>query len=183
MMAMSKVELFSELPTIVGEHLTIRPLEASDASALQEFIDTERNYPYIPAYLFEMNHGTALDVIEDVYKDLFLDKESIILGVYLGGWEFCGLAEIYGYRPEAHKVSLGARFHERYWNRGIATEVLHLMVEYLYNETDCDLITVSVMVENEPSNRIAEKNGFIFTTVAEEDWGFGYLVEVNKYFC
>ena len=178
---MSRRKLFSEVPYIKKGRIELRALGLQDEESLSELVRSPRVYRYLPTFLFEKQYEDIRYVISHLY-DICM-KESIILGVYLGGWEFCGLAEIYGYRPEAHKVSLGARFHERYWNRGIATEVLHLMVEYLYNETDCDLITVSVMVENEPSNRIAEKNGFIFTTVAEEDWGFGYLVEVNKYFC
>ena len=33
-------------------------------------------------------------------------KESIILGIFQDG-AFCGLAEMYGYRDEIHKISVG----------------------------------------------------------------------------
>ena len=36
-----------------------------------------------------------MDVIRHLYDECF--KESIILGVFMEG-DFCGLAEIYGYR-------------------------------------------------------------------------------------
>ena len=64
-------------------------------------------------------------MIGGLYTECF--GESIILGVYLREDErFCGLAEIYGYRSEIHKASIGYRLLEAYWGQGIATRTLRL---------------------------------------------------------
>jgi ribosomal-protein-alanine N-acetyltransferase len=109
-------------------------------------------------------------VIEHLYDECF--QESIILGIFRDN-EFCGLAEMYGYREEIHKVSVGYRLLERKWGQGLASNALKLMIRYLEEATDIEIITASTMVENKASARVLQKNGFeLVTSGAEEDWGY-----------
>ena len=78
-------------------------------------------YRYLPTFLFEKNNGSAEKVIDKLYTECW--KKSMILGVFENG-EFCGLAEMYGFKDQIHKISVGYRFLERCWGRGIATETL-----------------------------------------------------------
>lgn len=48
-------------------------------------------------------------MIDHLYDECF--KESIILGIYMDG-RFCGIAELYGYKDEYHKVSPGRRSND-----------------------------------------------------------------------
>ena len=111
------------------------------------------------------------------YKKVLTNKYvatiiTVILGVFLGD-EFCGLAEMYGYRDPIHKISVGYRLLERYWGKGIAKEALGMMIEYLYDETDIEIITASTMVENQASANVLKKNGFQMVVHAvDEDWGY-----------
>lgn len=107
----------------------------------------------------------------------------MILGVYLKkGNEFCGLAEYYGYKDHIHKVSVGYRFLERQWGKGIAAETVSLMIGYLYEKTDIEIITASTMIENRASAHVLEKNGFSkVVSGAEEDWGYDHPVIVDKW--
>ena len=174
-----KKKLFSEIPYIHEGRITIRELTHDDAESLQEFMEEEKGFKYLPTFLFEMQYDDADQVIDLLYTECI--KESIILGVFVDG-DFCGLAEYYGYKDEIHKVSVGYRSLERYWGKGIATEALGLMVKYLYDETDIEIITASVMVENTGSNTVARKNGFsLVIHAAPEDWGFDAPVLVDKY--
>ena len=87
--------------------------------------------------------------------------------------DFCGLAEFYGYRDQLHKVSVGYRLLERHWGKGIATETLRLMLKYLQENTDIEIITASTMVENRASANVLIKNGFeLVSSGVGEDWGF-----------
>ena len=86
---------------------------------------------------------------------------------------FCGLAEMYGFKDPIHKISVGYRLLERYWGQGIATEALGLMIDYLYEQTDIEIITASTMVENAASANVLLKNGFTLVVHAVgEDWGY-----------
>ena len=98
------------------------------------------------------------------------------------GGEFCGLAEMYGFREELHKISVGYRLLERFWGKGIATEALGLMVSYLYGQTDMEIITASTMVENKASAKVLIKNGFdLVVSAADEDWGYDRPTAADKW--
>ncbi len=166
----AKKKLFSEIPYLKGKRLTLKRLTRADRSALQELVDSPRIYRYLPTFLFEQKYPDIGYVIDHLYDECW--KESIILGVFLGD-EFCGLAEMYGYRDPIHKISVGYRLLERYWGKGIAKEALGMMIEYLYDETDIEIITASTMVENQASANVLRKNGFQMVVHAvDEDWGY-----------
>ncbi|MBQ1502341.1 MAG: GNAT family N-acetyltransferase, partial [Firmicutes bacterium] len=151
-----KKKLFSEIPYLESDRLILKGLTQDDAPALQELVDSSNVYRYLPTFLFEKQYADVRCVIDHLYDECW--KESIILGVFENGG-FCGLAEMYGYRDPVHKISVGYRLLERCWGRGIASAALGMMIDYLYNETDIEIITASTMVENQASARVLTKNG------------------------
>ena len=192
---MQRKELFTEIPYIEGERLTIKEITQADAPALQEMVDSEAVYRLEPSFLFEKKYDDVHYVIDHLYDEAF--KESIIMGIYLkdlvceddrpsgagqpeedgqsgGDGQFCGLAEFYGYRDDIHKVSIGIRLMERYWGMGIGAETLNMLVDYLYNETDIEIIAASSLPDNHGSAGILRKCGFdLVVHNGLEDWGFG----------
>ena len=57
------------------------------------------------------------------------------------------------------------------------------MSDYLFQETDIEIITASTMVENKASAHALEKNGFISThTVRKENWGHDDSTEAYTWF-
>ena len=172
-------KLFSEIPRLTGKRLVLRALEPPDAPALQELKNSPAVYRYLPTFLFEQKYEDPALVIERLYSEGF--AESIILGVFLDGG-FCGLAEMYGHRPEIRKISVGYRLLERCWGQGIATEALGLLVRYLYGETDIEIITASTMIENGASASVLRKNGFTLVVHAVgEDWGYEQPTIADKW--
>ena len=162
--------LFSRIPDLRGERLTIRALTIQDAPALQELMDSPEVYRYLPTFLFEKKYKDAAEVIARLYVECL--KESMILGIYQED-SLCGLIELYGFRDAFHKISIGYRLPERFWGKGIASEALKMMVDYLYSKTDIEIITASTMVENRASAKVLEKNGFeLVVHAAKEDWGY-----------
>ena len=180
---MQRKKLFSEVPHLETARLVLKRLEDEDAPSLDELCHSEAVYRYLPTYLFEQQFDDAHEAIDQMYKGLFERKESIIMGIFLKeGMRFCGLAEFYGFRDDAHKISMGYRLLERFWGQGIASEAVALMIAYLYDETDIELITASTMVENRASATVLEKNDFIYTTTADEDWGYEHPTLADKWF-
>lgn len=141
-------KLFSEIPELHGTRLCLRGLTMEDAADLRKLVDDPEVYRYLPTFLFEKKYPDVGDVIGHLYDECF--RESILLGVFLDS-EFCGLAEMYGYREPIRKISVGYRLLKRCWGKGIASEALGMMIDYLYNETDIEIITASTMVENRAS--------------------------------
>ena len=174
-----KKKLFSEIPTLQSQRLTLRKLEEKDADALYELAHNELVYRYLPTFLFEQKYEDIHKVIPLLYTECF--EQSIILGIFLKD-EFCGLAEMYGFKDHIHKVSVGYRLLPQYWGQGIATEALKLMTDYLLNETDIEIITASTMIENQGSANVLKKNGFTLVVHAVgEDWGYDEPTITDKW--
>ena len=172
-------KLFSEIPYIKSERLILRKIEETDAEGLSEMTRSPNVYRYLPAFLFEKKYEDIRYVIRHLYDECL--KDSIILGVFMEN-DFCGLAEIYGYREETHKASIGCRFLERCWGKGIATETVGVLVRYLTQEAGIEIITASTMVENKAIIPVVEKNDFLLAgSGVEEDWGYPQPTPVNKW--
>lgn len=172
-------KLFPEVPHIRGRHIVLKGLTGADAPALQEFVDDPRIYRYLPTFLFEKKYPDVHTVIGRLYTECL--EDSLILGVF-DEEGFGGLAEFYGYRADFRKISLGCRFAERCWGRGTGTETISLMLGYLRENTDIDIVTASTMVENIAPGKVLLKNGFSLVAHAvEEDWGFEKPAIVNKW--
>lgn len=171
-------KLFSEIPTIKGERVTLRAMTLDDADGLRELTEDEEVYRYLPTFLYEKQHDAEY-TIRHLYDECI--KSALILGVYVDG-EWCGLAEIYGYRAALHKVSVGNRLLRRWWGKGVSTEVLGLMTKYLLEETDVQIITASTMAKNQASANVMRKNGFrrLSYTVLEK-WGYTKPILTEKW--
>ena len=72
---MKKKKLFSELPTLTGDGITLRPLHIEDASALKELTEDNEVYRYLPTFLFEKKYENTEEVILRLYDEGL--KESI----------------------------------------------------------------------------------------------------------
>ena len=177
-------KLFTQTPVLENDRILLRGLEDADAEALGELARSDIVYRYLPTFLFERKYNDPHTVIKNLGAECFEPKESLILGVFLkDGMQFCGLAEFYGYKDAIHKVSIGYRLSESYWGKGIATQTVALMVDYLYTQTDIEIITASTMVENRASARVLEKNGFLMSVSgAPEDWGYPQPTPADKWF-
>ena len=177
--ARMKKKLFSELPVLKGERITLRPLDLSGADGLRELTQSAEVYRYLPTFLFEKKYDDAEKVIDRLYDECL--KESLILGVFMED-SFCGLAEIYGYRAPLLKASAGYRLLPRFWGQGIATETLGLLIEYILNETDVEIITASTMLENTASANVLKKNGLKrIAHAVPENWGYPHPVLTDKW--
>ena len=144
-------KLFSEIPLLQSERLTLRALRESDADGLRALTDSPDVYRYLPTFLFEKKYDDPQTVIRRLYDECL--EESLILGVFSGD-AFCGLIEVYGYRAPLLKASVGYRLLPMYWRQGIATKALGRMADYLLHETDVRILTASVMPANEASAHV-----------------------------
>ena len=177
-------KLFSEIPYMESERLIIKRVEDQDAEALSKMTQSKAVYRYLPTFLLEQQGDDIHEVIGQLYEDCYLKKQNLILGIYLKeGMTFCGLAEYYGYKDILRKTCIGYRLIEEFWGKGIASEAVSLMIDYLYCDTDIRTITASVMKDNSASAHVLEKNGFkMLLKAIPEDWGYEKLTIASKWF-
>lgn len=71
---------------------------------------------------------------------------------------------------------------ERYWGMGIGAEALSMLVDYLQNETDIEIIAASSLPANKGSAAILRKCGFdLVVDNGPEDWGYDEPLPTNKW--
>ena len=167
--------LFDEIPRICSKEICLKEIREEDADAVREMTENDNVYKYLPTFLFERQYSDTKEMIRALYTERFQPDGSLILGIYLRKENrFCGIAEVYGYEPLKHKACIGYRLKESAWGKGIATEAVGLLTQYLLEETDIAEIEASVILGNRSSERVLEKNGFRRTAVnVKEDWGLG----------
>lgn len=166
--------LFDDVPQLESERLIISRVRPEDCQGLREMIQDEKVYRYLPTFLYEKQDMDPLHIIQGMNDECIRKRIAIHLGIFLKPEKaFCGLAELYGYKREIHKVSIGYRLKSAYWGKGIASETVRMLVDYLYGMTDVEIITASTMPDNNASARVLRKNGFeLVVSGSGEDWGF-----------
>ncbi|MDE7106473.1 MAG: GNAT family N-acetyltransferase, partial [Anaeroplasmataceae bacterium] len=65
-----------------------------------------------------------------------------------------------GLRKYNKAKSLGFSLNSSYWNQGIMTEAVKLMIDYAFEKTDCEILEVGHHTDNFRCKRVAEKCGF-----------------------
>lgn len=172
-------DLFSKIDCIKGQTLVLKRITFDDAEGLRDLVSSEKIYKFEPTFLFEKKYSDVNTVIERLYDECI--KDSLFLGIYSEG-EFCGIFELYSFDDSIHKVSVGYRLREMFWGKGIATESLKLMIDYLYNNTDIEIITASTLPDNQASAKVLRKNGFdLVVHNSPEDWGYDNPLPTDKW--
>lgn len=172
-------KLFTEIPFIQRDNLTIKKITKDDTDALKELVSSEVVYEHEPTFLFEKKYDDVSYVIDHLYDEAI--EESLIMGIYTED-AFCGIMELYGYREPIHKISVGYRLLPSCWGKGIATRALFLMVDYLYSQTDIEIIQASTLPENAASANVLRKCGFtLVVSGSDEDWGYDHPLPTDKW--
>lgn len=172
-------DLFSRIDNIQGQTLVLKRITFDDAEGLRDLVSSEEVYRYVPTFLFEKKYSDVNTVIERLYDECI--KDSLILGIY-SEREFCGIFELYSFKDPIHKISVGYRLREKCQGRGIATEALKIMVDYLYTKTDIEIITASTLPDNLASANVLIKNGFnLVAHNSPEDWGYANPLPTDKW--
>jgi len=97
-------KLFKNIPVLQGKRVILRGLTDAEADDLGALTEAASVYEYLPTFLFEQKYSDPHTVIQRLYDECLND--SLILGIFLGD-QFCGLAEMYGYRKPIKKNQCG----------------------------------------------------------------------------
>ena len=177
------MKLFDIIPIIRSDDIVLQQVSLQDHEALKKMMDNARVYEYLPTFLLEKQYEDPKAVIKYMYNEAYRLRDSLFLGIYIdGGHTFVGLAELYGYDEKLHIVHLGYRLLEEFWGRGLASKTVKLLVDYLYQNTDIEIVSASTLPGNKGSEKVLTRNGFsLVVENSDEDWGFGGMTPTDKW--
>ena len=143
---------------IIDEKFIIRDLSLKDADDYYEYAknpDVGPNAGWKPVPNLQVARQVLSGHIfsKDVFAIALRDSNKLIGTISLYN---------YGIRKYNKTKSLGFSLSKDYWNMGIMTRAVKLMVDYTFQKTDCEVLEVGHHVGNIGSKRVIEKNGFIF---------------------
>lgn len=142
---------------ITEPDVTIRPLQLSDAEAVQRYAADERvartttiPNPY-PA------DGGATFVKEAV--EAHANGEAFYFAILADG-ELIGVVGLRAVDREERSVRCGYAIAASHWGKGITTRAVALALRYAFCELGMDIVRASCLRRNPASARVLKKNGF-----------------------
>lgn len=93
-----------------------------------------------------------------------------------------GVISFYYYKPEHKKTELGFWILPKYWNQGIASEVLKAVIEYCQRQKAIHRLEAFVEEENGASAKVLQKAGFIYEgKMRDSEIKFGKYISLLIY--
>lgn len=136
--------------------IELRAFAKSDCATLLKYI----NKPDVNKWL-SIDWSNTLEDEEAWFDAINKDPKKIVWGIYING-EIIGTASLINFNPITRNSEIGLMIgNNKYYKRGIGTEVVNCLCDYAFNELNCDCIHYEVSEENIASIKIAEKNGFV----------------------
>jgi len=143
---------------IVSDDILIRDLTLKDADNYYEYGKSPEVGPNAGWKPFP-----SLEVAKRVLSGNILSKDVFAIALRDSN-KLIGTISLYNYgiRKYNKVKTLGFSLHEDYWGKGIMTKVVKLMIDYVFTNTDCEVLEVGHHSDNFASKRVIEKCGFIY---------------------
>ena len=146
----------------------LRPWRDSDAAALYKYASDPEVGPRA-GWPPHQSEAESLEIIRTVFNNdttwaIVLKETGEAIGAMgYGSSCECKLPA----RPD--EPTVGYWVGKPYWNKGICTEALALLIEHIRSTTDIKSLIGGHFVDNPASGRVMEKCGFVATGETAED--------------
>jgi RimJ/RimL family protein N-acetyltransferase len=146
-------------PFITGKKIYLRPLHRKD---LNDNYLNWLNDPVITRYLESGKFPTSYEGLENFYTEVTNSPNQVILAItdsesdeHIGNVKLAPISWIH--RRATFGILIG---NNEYRNRGIGTEVTHLMLNYAFFKLNLQRIDLGVYANHETAVKMYEKIGF-----------------------
>lgn len=154
-------KVFSNMPTLKSERISLRPMHPMDAEDMYDYAKREEvtryllwspheNISYTKDYLRYIQGRYALG---DFYDWAIIDREiRRMIGT-------CGFTKI---DVANNAAEIGYVLHPDFWGKGYAAEAAECVLAFGFDELKLHRIEARFMQPNERSRRVMEKVGMTF---------------------
>ncbi|MCM4161085.1 GNAT family N-acetyltransferase [Antarcticibacterium flavum] len=156
------------MPTLKGNNVILRALEPEDLDFVLEVENTEEFWE-ISATRVPYSRYLIKKYIQNSHRDIYEVKQLRLMICDLEN-NPTGMIDIFDLDPKDRKAALGiliAKEDDR--RKGFGAEALSLVCAYCFAHLGLHQVYANVTADNEPSNRLFFKNGFIKAGV-KKDW-------------
>lgn len=175
--------LFEDQQTISSNTLWMRPVCEEDVELLLPMYSDSRIYQFRPG----LPRTTPMLVGKTIkrFRQSMEKREAVAFTIFEKAEELsaAGLVEIFHPDPRAEQVEIGYTITPGKQGRGIATEVVGVVTDYLIWQIGLNRVRATVHVDNLSSKKVLLKNGFTLEGLERqgEFWqGIG-LVDICRF--
>ncbi len=159
--------VFSHLPELTTERLTLRKMLVADTSDMYEYASREE----VTRYLTWMPHSDRsytreyLQYLGNRYSaGMFYDWAI----VYEPDCKMIGTCGFTSFNCSHDSAEVGYVLNPEYWGKGIAPEAVSRVLEFGFEDLGLHRIEARFMEENDRSRRVMEKVGMTFEGIIRE---------------
>src|ERR1044071_3612502 len=155
---MAIADFISDSMMLETPRLVLRPFTAADLDRLAELMANAEFMRFSLGPLTrEQTQERFLDKVTRWDRDGLPSQFAMIIrssGALVG---YCGFFhhEVDG----KMEIEIGYRLDSNFWNRGLTTEAARAVRDYGFSDLKLDYVISLIHPENNPSRRVAEKNG------------------------
>lgn len=154
--------MISELET---DRLIIRKYKKNDGRDFFDLLERNENRQHLKDHVNEATTITSLEEAKTRIEELITywdKKERYILGIWLKTSRlYIGQLWIEPNKKEVPSFELGWFLDRLYQGQGLAKEAVKKAIDFLFYELKAHKIIVLVLENNERSNKLAERCGFV----------------------
>jgi len=160
---------------LVGDLVYLRPIEPSDAPAMQPWMNDRE----VARHLRAVRPFT--EAMERAFIDRLSQGDDVSLAIVTrAGERFIGTAGLMMVNWRERSAMFGISIGDKsYWNRGIGTEVTRMIVAHAFDDMNLHRVWLDVHATNPRGIRAYEKAGFTREGVQREaHWSEGAYCDV-----
>lgn len=155
--------------TLRGNHLILRALEPEDLLFLDE-IENNENYWHLSDCQTPFSKYVLKQYLEHAHEDIYTSKQ-LRLVICDCKKNTVGFIDLYDFDPKNNRAGVGIIIHEKFRNKGYASEALDLMVKYAFTHLNLHQLYAGINESNEMSLNLFRKIGFEIVGLKKE-WNY-----------
>lgn len=170
--------LFQEDQKIQSERLLLRPVREEDAEGLLPMYSDNSIYRYRPG--MPRTSSESVKKVIRRFRQNMEQRENAAFTILdrISQEKVMGLVEVFHLDPRVEQAEIGYTIVPMYQGKGIATEAIGDITDYLIKEIGFNRVRATAHVENAASHKALLKNGFILEGKEREGefWqGIGFV--------
>jgi len=144
-------------PSLHGRLVELRPLQLSDARALNLVLRDRRATRFLPPRVRE---ETGTQFVTRILREKGREEGTPFAIRPVGSEETIGQIRLFNWSPLEREAEVGFWIRRKHWGQGFGTDALRLICRFGFRSMSLHRIEAIVVVGNVGSRKVLEKAGF-----------------------